>query len=828
VGTIVGAYEISGELGRGGMGVVYRARHVPTGVERALKVVAAGASATAVERFKREVEALARLGRAGVVAIHETGISSGRAYYAMELMPGGSLRARLEARGKLSWRDAALIGAELARTLERCHALGLVHRDLKPENILFDEHDAPRVADFGCVKDLAAVSLTKPGGLVGTLSYMAPEQMQGLRADARADVYALAVIVHELVTGRHPYAQGQTVLEFIANRERVKRAHLEPEALDAVLDRALEVKPEARTPTARAFREELEAVLEGRKVASRRRKMRPWVLAAALGGAVALAAIAATRRPSRAVDPEAALAWAEVAGTLASVDSQTALVAALAATTIASTSSDAAIGERAWEARARVAAAAWRHEEATLAAARALELLGRTEPQRAHALVELRIRSLAALGRDAEIVALAGDRVEDERLAAEALSRNERWKAVRELPPGDPLVDVRRAWASHALGAPIEELVAELEKIRDLPPSARAAVDVLHARVDLRKLVDGAKGYEVIEKDALRPLLVFTERSPLANPGLREPSEELAVIEQLLAGRLAADVPGETVAPIDAAMRAVAGPYGDVELAPLRVLLFLRLPRLDTELRRSLLASMRERVPARYALTRAIAIAREAEHDTNCEVRSDLADLLAVCEEACRPPDAGDVRIGRTIMARDDLEPRSIAAVAALVLAADAEGEERAALIACAHEHMEKNVAETTATNVLAERAIVRVMVALAEGQDPGTIAKDPNLDVVEKDTEFIRGELRRVKGRKGSSIEHLVLAESTETTCSCRFISNVVRHDLPIARALYEARDESAPPAVRAEARRRLGTVKPACLPWIRMDVKRALGEKP
>ena len=830
MGTIVGAYEISGELGRGGMGVVYRARHVPTGVERALKIVAAGASATAVERFKREVEALARLGRSGVVAIHETGISSGRAYYAMELMPGGSLRARLETAGRLPWRDAVAIGVELARTLERCHALGLVHRDLKPENILFDEHGAPRLADFGCVKDLAAVSLTRPGGLVGTLSYMSPEQMQGLRPDARTDVHALAVIVHELVAGEHPYARGQTVLELIANREHTKRAPLPdaPEALDAALGRALEVDPEARTPTARAFREELEAVLEGRKLGPRRRRRRRVRLVlAALGGAVALAALAATRRPARAIDPEAALAWADAAERLAPVDSQAAFVAALAATTIASTTSDVAIGARAWEASARVAAGASWPGEAEGAASRALELLGRSDPRRAHELVALRIGALVSLGRDAEVIAAAGDRVEDQRVAADALTRHERWKAVRDLPPGDPVVDVRRAWANHELGAPVEALVGELEKIHDLQAPARAALDVLRARVELHRLVAGAKGYEVVEKLALRPLAVFATVSPVADPGLREPARELAAIEELL-GRTADELPDESVQPLAAAMRGAAGPGSDAELAPLRVLLYLRMPKVDCELRRSLLAGMRERVPARYVLTRGLAIAKDAELNASCDLGSDVANLLSASEAGCVESDAGDERIARTRMARNDFEPRSVAAVAALLLAADAEGEERAALIARAREHVNKTDADATTADVLAERGIVRMMVALAEGQDPATIARDANLDRSEKDTEFIRGELRRVRGRKSSSIEHFHLAEeSRDKTCSCRFISNVVRHDLPIAKALYEARDDTASPASRADARRRLVGMRPACLPWIRADVKRLLSSR-
>src|SRR5690348_6267961 len=118
------------------MGSVFRARHRPTGALRALKVMTSGVSPESVARFRREAETLGRLGGAGTVAIHDSGVDGNRLWYGMDLMAGGSLGARLKARGRLPWREAAAIAAELARTLARCHALDLVHRDLKPENVL--------------------------------------------------------------------------------------------------------------------------------------------------------------------------------------------------------------------------------------------------------------------------------------------------------------------------------------------------------------------------------------------------------------------------------------------------------------------------------------------------------------------------------------------------------------------------------------------------------------------------------------------------------------------------------------------------------------------
>src|SRR5947209_427586 len=125
----LGPYVLEGELGRGGMGCVYRARHGPTGAVRAVKLLDALPDPTSQDRFRREIEALARVGGKGVVTIHESGVEGGRSFFAMELMAGGSLRARLAARGKLPWAEAAAIVRTLAATLERCHALSVIHRD---------------------------------------------------------------------------------------------------------------------------------------------------------------------------------------------------------------------------------------------------------------------------------------------------------------------------------------------------------------------------------------------------------------------------------------------------------------------------------------------------------------------------------------------------------------------------------------------------------------------------------------------------------------------------------------------------------------------------
>src|SRR5206468_2405535 len=136
-------------------------------------------------------------------------------WIAMDLCPGGSLEALLRARTRLEWAEAAALVARLARGLERCHEAGLIHRDLKPANVLFDERGEPRVADWGLARDLGRSKLTVTGTAMGTAAYMAPEQIEGLDVDRRADVYALGTILHELVAGERPFS-GDSLFEVAA------------------------------------------------------------------------------------------------------------------------------------------------------------------------------------------------------------------------------------------------------------------------------------------------------------------------------------------------------------------------------------------------------------------------------------------------------------------------------------------------------------------------------------------------------------------------------------------------------------------------------------
>ncbi len=255
-------YELEGEIGRGGMGRVYRARHVPTGVIRAVKLLEGAPDLEGLERFQREAQALARVAGRGVVPVHKVSVEQGRLFLAMDLLAGGSLRDLLKRQGALPWRSAAALVAKLARVLERCAAAGLVHRDVKPENVLLDEEGEPYLSDFGCVRDLGRSALTLSGVLYGTYAYMSPEQLEGERATPAADVYGLGVLLHELVAGERPYEESHPalILELARAGKRASlRAKGAPPELEDAIARAL--TPAARERiTAAELARELEAL----------------------------------------------------------------------------------------------------------------------------------------------------------------------------------------------------------------------------------------------------------------------------------------------------------------------------------------------------------------------------------------------------------------------------------------------------------------------------------------------------------------------------------------------------------------------------------------
>jgi serine/threonine-protein kinase len=312
-----GDYELLGEIARGGMGVVYRARQISLNRVVALKMIRSGQFATKaeVERFRSEAEAAACLDHPHIVPIYEVGRHRGRSFFSMRLVEGGSLAEHLP-RLLDDPRAVSRLLATVARAVHDAHRRGLIHRDLKPANILLDAEGRPLVTDFGLAKRIeGGGSLTESGALLGTPSYMAPEQAAG-RPDVAvsADVYSLGAILYELLTGRPPF-RAATVLETVVHvleREPELPGRVRPGVprdLEQICLRCLEKNPAARYSSAAALADDLERYLRGEAAEAsrssladrlRRRVLREPELAARLIG---LAVVGALTQVNFAVNP---------------------------------------------------------------------------------------------------------------------------------------------------------------------------------------------------------------------------------------------------------------------------------------------------------------------------------------------------------------------------------------------------------------------------------------------------------------------------------------------------------------------------------------------
>jgi serine/threonine protein kinase len=266
--TIPG-YDILEELGRGGMGVVFKARQVHLDRVVAVKMMLPRAVVGAEElsRFRVEAQAAARLDHPNIVRVFDFGEHEGRPYFSMEFVPGGSLRTLLGA----AWQPAAAAGLvhTLAEAIHHAHQRQVIHRDLKPANVLMHQGSTPKISDFGLAKKLDSdVDLTATGQLLGTVQYMAPEQATGDKGaiGPATDVHALGLILYQLLTGR-PAFQGSTlleILEHIRGREPAPPRTLAPgvpAALESICLRCLHKPPHRRFATARALAESLQAFL---------------------------------------------------------------------------------------------------------------------------------------------------------------------------------------------------------------------------------------------------------------------------------------------------------------------------------------------------------------------------------------------------------------------------------------------------------------------------------------------------------------------------------------------------------------------------------------
>src|SRR3954464_13776476 len=204
-GTEVAGYRIQDLLGRGGMGVVYRAEHKHLGRSVALKLLAPGLIGDFRARFVRESQLAASLSHPNIVTVYDAGDADGVLWIAMQLVGGTDLREVLRENGTLDPDPVAHVTTQMASALDAAHAAGLVHRDVKPGNILLDGGRA-YLTDFGLTKRLASrTDLTSKNDIVGTADYLAPEQIEGGTADGRVDQYALACVVHHSLAGTPPF-----------------------------------------------------------------------------------------------------------------------------------------------------------------------------------------------------------------------------------------------------------------------------------------------------------------------------------------------------------------------------------------------------------------------------------------------------------------------------------------------------------------------------------------------------------------------------------------------------------------------------------------------
>jgi serine/threonine protein kinase len=271
----VGRYQLEQEIGRGMMGVVYRALDPHLERPVALKLIELGFAASAQEReafekrFLAEARAAASLSHPGILVVHDVGrdAASGTLFIAFEYLQGKTL-AHLAGEGsRPDWREALRLTARVARALQHAHDRGIVHRDIKPANIMLLDTGVPKIMDFGIAR-LPASQLTATGEFFGTPAYMSPEQLSGAALDGRSDVFSLGAVLYRLLTG-HDAFQGANVPETLArilHQEPAPPSRLAPglpPGLDEVVARALAKKVEERYPDARSLAEDLEALQQG-------------------------------------------------------------------------------------------------------------------------------------------------------------------------------------------------------------------------------------------------------------------------------------------------------------------------------------------------------------------------------------------------------------------------------------------------------------------------------------------------------------------------------------------------------------------------------------
>ncbi|HKH18352.1 MAG TPA: serine/threonine-protein kinase [Solirubrobacteraceae bacterium] len=270
LGRVVAGYRIEERIGRGGMGLVYRAEHLNLRRRAAIKIIAPDLAEAAGfrERFNREARIAAALQHPNIVTVYDAGEADGLLYLAMQYIEGSDLSTVLRTQGRLRPYRALDVCRQVAAALDAAHAQGLIHRDVKPANVLIEGRTA-FLTDFGLTKRIEGTQtqLTQAGDVVGTIHYVAPEQIEGGRVDARTDIYSLGCLVYHCLSGELPFARDTDVAVIYAHlsEEPPRLTAVRPElpgGLDAVIAKALEKAPERRFQTCADMMSAARAVID--------------------------------------------------------------------------------------------------------------------------------------------------------------------------------------------------------------------------------------------------------------------------------------------------------------------------------------------------------------------------------------------------------------------------------------------------------------------------------------------------------------------------------------------------------------------------------------